>query len=141
MTAHETAGGKVEHTPGDLRFDTYGTSAYVFAGEKEEAICDLEYSASDPDAEEEMRALVRANARRIVATWNACRGLTTEQVEGLKVAEVLMTLERVVEHLELLQGIYQLNEGDDEITAALCAAARLALGPEPPRETGEGEGR
>jgi hypothetical protein len=55
-------------TPGPWKYDTYGMSAYVFTDSKlEEAICDLEYDTDDPDAEDDARELVRANARLISA--------------------------------------------------------------------------
>ncbi len=64
----EMEGRCVKATPGPWAYDTYGATAFVFAGAKEEAVCDLDYSADvDSDAETVLRESVRAHAAFIAA--------------------------------------------------------------------------
>lgn len=99
------------HTPGRLSFEKYEGACY-FNGKQQDgyAIKGLEMV---PDYEHPMHT--EANARRLVACWNACEGIPTEVLEAQQAGglpwHVADQIEQRIQRDELLAALQAFLQG------------------------------
>lgn len=71
------------------------------------------------------KEVAAANARRIVATWNACEGIPTEALEEGVVREMIEALEALVDELEWEIGEEKWGRDPDALPMARAVLAKV----------------
>lgn len=100
-----------EHTPGRIQLAKEFDGHIMTTDGLAVADCCLDYSSLDHDQQV-------SNARRLVACWNACEGVSTEALERLG------TLDRARVELDVIRS--QAVAQRDELLAALQGVAAIA---------------
>lgn len=139
MTTNHTQGPLTLHPFGRITAGPFHEFSNGQAQDQFAAVTGMSNSAGDPDAERD------ANARRLVACWNACQGLDTEMLENLLLlGETLLTrfkardevekqLEddrlRAIEQFKAIKGEQHPGKSDDALRKAWRAAGGEFHGP------------
>ena len=96
---------RTQHTPGPLRYEQSQHHAQIYL---------IDYAAKDPKNAPHYAAMgevrtTEADARRLVACWNACQGISTETLEG----GVLAEMRAVLAEAECWMREYGIQNNDD----------------------------
>lgn len=112
-----------QHTPGKLRIDEYG-GIVTPDGEKLELT-----GVSMPCGHVPKDAECHANARRLVACWNACEGIETDELEKIRLDDlpVLCAVPELQSAMEALAEFWRngtpVHPGSEVANDALAAIA------------------
>jgi len=118
------------YTPGRLHVGPPGRFSMSLNAENGHGICEIMHCADDPGfANKELVIDPNANARRLVACWNACLDIPTEALEAGVVKDLLEACKAVYDALDtgyIAQHSVRADRRREKLVKQLAAAIAKA---------------